>query len=127
MPNNSLVVDDFQFGQTTAQDNVFTGQMDALVGLAYPSMAEEGIVPFFDQIMNTEQIERNVFAFHFSHNPDEEASELTIGYYDEHRFVPDTLKWHDVAHPVFWALDLMDIRLGGVSLGICGPDSVLQK
>lgn len=77
--------------------------------------------------MDSGLIERNVFAFHFSHNPDEEDSELTIGYYDESRFVDGTLQWFDVTHPVFWALELADIRIGDESLGLCGPESILGK
>lgn len=77
--------------------------------------------------MNTGLIDRNVFAFHMSHNPDEEKSELTFGFYDEARFMPGTMFWHPVVNPVFFALDLIDIRLGGVSLNLCGPTSSLGK
>lgn len=47
-PSNSLKMPSFTFGLATEQDNIFTGKFDALIGLAYPSMAEDGVVPFFD-------------------------------------------------------------------------------
>jgi hypothetical protein len=40
----------FQFGYVTKQ-TVFTGGFDAIIGLAYPAMAEPGVEPFFDAMM----------------------------------------------------------------------------
>ena len=68
-----------------------------------------------------------MFAFFLTFNPQQEESELTLGYYDESRFVPDSLHWHDVTHSVFFALELVDVRLGNKSLNLCGPTSTLNK
>lgn len=81
-------------------------------------MVEPGQVPFFDAIMNAELIERNVFAFYMSMNPDLEDSEVTFGSYDRDRFYGE-ISWHPVINKLFWSLKLNDIRIGNKSLGLC--------
>lgn len=49
-PENQLKINMFQFGYVTKQ-TVFTGGFDAIIGLAYPAMAEPGVEPFFDAMM----------------------------------------------------------------------------
>jgi len=34
------------------EQHVFSGSFDAIIGLAYPKMAEKGIIPFFDTLIN---------------------------------------------------------------------------
>ena len=46
--SNQLVIEDFHFGLVESQDGIFDGQFDAIIGMAYPSMAQEGKIPFFD-------------------------------------------------------------------------------
>lgn len=123
---SNLEIKDFSFGSVLKQRNIFNS-FDALVGLAYPSMAHENHVPLFDQLMATKQLENNLFAFFLSFNPKQEESELTLGYYDEARYVPETLHWHDVTNPVFFAVELLDVRIGEKSLNLCGPSSVEGK
>lgn len=98
---------------------MFSGGFDAIVGFAYPAMAEKGIEPFFDAIMREKVLENNIFAFYLSMNPIEDDSELTFGFYDEKRFKVETLNWHPVVDKLFWSLKLDDIKVNGVSLNIC--------
>ena len=91
--------------------------------MAYPSMAQEGKVPFFDQLIEKELLDNNLFAFYLTYDPDLADSEITFGYYDDSRFEPGTLNWHPVINPVFFAIELVDLRLGDRSLNICGEGS----
>lgn len=116
-PDNRLVLNDFQFGMVT-QQSVFTGSFDAIVGMAYPSMAEKGFSPWFDSIMDEKILNDNLFSFFMSMNPVEEKSYMTLGYYDQ-EFYTGEMKWHKVIDKLFWSLSLEDIRLNGESLGIC--------
>ena len=76
-------------------------------------MAQPGEKPFFDQLMENELIEQNVFAFFLSFNPRSEDSEVTFGYYDESRYEPGTMTWHPVVNKNFFAIELLDIMVGG--------------
>lgn len=49
-PDNQIKINPFQFGYVTDQ-HVFTGSFDAIIGLAYPSMSEPGLLPFFDSMI----------------------------------------------------------------------------
>ena len=60
-------------------------------------------------------------------NPRSEQSEITFGFYDPARYVPETLNWHPVNNKVFWSLNLDDVRLGSESLGLCGPNGLKQN
>lgn len=97
---------------------MFSGSFDAIVGLAYPTMAEKGFTPFFDTMMNEGLVEQNMFAFYMSMNPLIDDSELTFGSYDTERFEGD-LKWHPVIDKLFWSLQLDDVRIGDKSVVDC--------
>jgi cathepsin D len=102
------------------QNNIFDkgGDFDAIVGMAYKPLASKGQVPFVDQLIDQKLIEKNLFAFYFSFSPKNEKSELTLGFYDKHRY-QGSLSWHKVTNPNFFVLDLIDVRLGDKSLGLC--------
>lgn len=105
-PSKCIKVPNFNFGKVYHQSNIFTGHFDALVGLAYPSMAQPGQTPFFDQLMKHHAVKHDLFAFFLSYNAKKEPSEITFGFYDPNRFVKNSLTWHKVTHPVFFAIKL---------------------
>lgn len=97
---------------------VFNDSFDALIGLAYPDFAEPGVTPIFDALMESDQLESNVFSWFLSQNPDED-SELLFGGWDEEKFTGE-IEWHDVlATDNFWVIQLDDIKVNGVSTGYC--------
>ena len=122
-PTNALVIQEFSFGYVT-EGSVFMGGFDAIIGLAYPAMAEAHNEPFFDAMMREQVLDRNLFAFYMSMNPDVDESELTFGYYDEDRF-DGVMKWHPVIDKLFWSLNLEDVLIDGVSLGLCDDKQCL--
>lgn len=105
-------------------ENVFSGSFDGIIGLAYPSMSEPGLTPFFDTIMREGVVDKNIFAFYMSMNPLDDDSELTFGSYDAERFT-GSLKWHPVINKLFWSMSLEDIRIGNQSIGVCKTETCL--
>ena len=107
------------------EDDVFHDTFQAIIGLAFPEFAEPGVVPLFDEMMEEQILGHNVFAFFMSMNPKDEDSEVMFGAWN-----PDHMDdsydgepiWHPVVHQRFWSIKLDDIRIGDVSLGLCGPD-----
>ena len=102
------------------EDSCFNDSFDAIVGMAYKEFAEPNVVPFFDSLMDSGIMGKNVFAFHMSMNPDHEESELMLGAWDDSRYSGD-LVWHPVEHKLFWSIALDDVQVNGRSLGLCGP------
>lgn len=120
----TLNVPDYMFGLVEEQ-SVFSGTFDAIVGMAYPTMAERGIKPFFDTLIDNGVLHddvgnpSNVFAFYMSTNQ-KDQSELTLGGWNPERIVKnEEITWHDVVDQLFWSLRLDDIKVGGKSLGLC--------
>ena len=108
------------FGMVT-KDTTFNEDFDAIIGMAYPEFAFPDTVPFFDGLMAAGIMNKNVFAFHMSMNPDDEDSEMMLGDWDETKFT-GSLNWYNVVNRRFWAITLDDVLIGGNSLGFCTPD-----
>mmetsp|Transcript_13067 Transcript_13067/g.9469 ORF Transcript_13067/g.9469 Transcript_13067/m.9469 type:complete len:80 (+) Transcript_13067:588-827(+) len=74
---------------------------DAIVGLAYPSMADMGL-PIFDMMIEQDVLEANIFSFYMAMNQ-KDSSELLFGGYDPDKFTGE-INWHDVVDKLFWSL-----------------------
>ena len=66
-------------------ETTFSSDYDGIIGLAYPSFAEENVQPFFDNLMQNELLKQNVFSFFLS-NHSGESSELMLGGWDETKY-----------------------------------------
>jgi len=112
-----------KFGNVEKQHTIFTGSnFEAIVGLAYPALAERGVTPVFDEMINQQLLKGNVFAFYLSSVADEKQygvkSDLTFGYYDKTKFDGD-VHWNDILFQYMFGVRLDDIKVGGKSMGIC--------
>ena len=114
---SSLSVPGWTFGVVQKAD-VFRSEFDAIIGMAYPSFAEPGVTPFFEQLRNTGKLDREMHSWFLSYDPDE-GSEITMGGWNDEKFHEDELIWHPVVNKLFWALKLDDILVNGVSTGYC--------
>lgn len=57
--------------------------------MAYPALAEKGVLPVFDEMMRQNLLKNNVFAFYLTSKQNELLglkSDLTLGYYDRAKF-----------------------------------------
>jgi len=54
--------------------------------MAYPALAEPGITPLFDNMMNQDLLQSNMFAFYLTSKKDGMESDITFGYYDTSKF-----------------------------------------
>lgn len=133
-PLNQIKLNDFVFGYTFTAD-VFDGEFEAIVGLAYPGLnkmegrndgsTNTGILPFFDQLMAKGVLERNVFSFYMSMNPFDtsiDQSEMVMGYIDDTRYT-GAINWNPVIVKEFWSIPLEEILYNGVSLNICSQNN----
>lgn len=65
-----IEVKDQTFGLVTKQ-TTFDSTFDAIIGLAYPGMAENAGIPLFDEMMRQELLTKNVFSFYLTQNDEE--------------------------------------------------------
>ena len=51
---------------------IFNGSnFEAIIGLAYPTLAEQDVTPVFDEMMKQHLLKSNVFAFYLTKMDDE--------------------------------------------------------
>lgn len=65
--------------------------------MAYPSFAEKGVTPLFEQLRKSGKLAQNVHSWYLSQNPDEE-SEIMIGGWNTDHFNEQELVWHPVVN-----------------------------
>jgi cathepsin D len=95
-------------------DSKFSG----VLGLGFSKLAADQTVPVFDNIVNSGNLDYNLFSFFYSLNPDED-SELMLGAINDKRYTGD-IHWIPLTEdPSYWSVEVQDIRLGDQSLGFC--------
>ena len=90
----------------------------AIVGLGYPSLAQAGALPMFDNLMAQHSLTDNLFAFYMVSSFEEHfglKSEMTLGYMDLQKFTGE-LKWHPVRYQYMYGMKLDDVKVNGKSL-----------
>jgi len=105
------------------QHTIFSGSnFEAIVGLAYPSLAEHNVTPIFDEMIHQNLLTSNVFAFYLTTIEDEMKfglkSDLTLGYFDKTKFT-GPIHWNDIRFRYMFGVKLDDIKVDGKSLNIC--------
>lgn len=91
--------------------------------MAYPELAEQGVLPVFDNMMNQHLLKDNLFAFYLTTEAQGVESDLTFGYYDRTKYTGEML-WYPVQFRYMYAIPLDDILINGRSLGVCGPNGI---
>lgn len=106
-----------KFGNVEKQHTIFTGtNFEAIVGMAYPALAEKGVTPVFDEMINQKLLQSNMFAFYLTSMQDENQShiksDLTFGYFDKTKFKGD-IHWNPVEFKYMFGVRLEDIKVNG--------------
>jgi len=89
--------------------------------MAYPALAEKGVKPVFDEMIDQKLLKDNIFAFYFTTKQAENLglqSDMTFGYYDKSKFKGEMV-WHPVQYKYMFGVRLDDVLFNGVSSGIC--------
>jgi hypothetical protein len=91
-----------------------TGDLEAVIGMGYPALAEENTVSLTDEMKTQKVLENALFAFYLSTpmmNPGKEP-ELTFGYYDTEKY-KGSLDWHPVVEQYMFLVKLDDVKING--------------
>ena len=89
--------------------------------MAYPELAEPGVTPVFDEMINQKLLVSNVFAFYLTTMQDDNAglkSDISFGYYDKTKYTGD-IHWSPIKLKYMFGVQLDDIKVGGKAMNIC--------
>lgn len=112
---------------TTAQFAMITNDIgffvsgdlfQAIVGMAFPSLAVGGLLPYFDQLVRTRGIS-NIFAMQFCSTD----GQLWLGGYDS-QYYTGNISWAPIVTPLYYSVTVTDIQFGTTSIGI--PQNILN-
>eukprot|EP00931_Biecheleriopsis_adriatica_P100897 TRINITY_DN76133_c0_g1_i1.p1 TRINITY_DN76133_c0_g1~~TRINITY_DN76133_c0_g1_i1.p1 ORF type:complete len:461 (+),score=96.22 TRINITY_DN76133_c0_g1_i1:95-1477(+) len=91
-----------------------TFEFEGILGLAFPSLSFGGITPFFESVIQKKLLKNNEFSFYFNVDSSQ-PSALLWGGVDKNLYEGDIVML-PVKTPHYWALELLDFRIGKHSL-----------
>ncbi|XP_003792373.1 cathepsin E [Otolemur garnettii] len=88
-------------------------QFDGIMGLSYPSLAEDGMTPVFDNMITQKLVDQPIFSIYMSSTNQKggKGSELIFGGYDHSHFT-GRLNWVPVSKQEYWQIKVDKIRVG---------------
>ncbi|NXR06353.1 CATE protein, partial [Semnornis frantzii] len=110
-----LTVRNQQFAESVTEPGkaFLDAEFDGILGLAYPSLAVDGVTPVFDNMMAQNLVELPMFSVYMSRNPQAPVGgELLFGGFDTSHFT-GTLNWVPVTQQGYWQIQLDNIQVGG--------------
>ncbi|XP_070998694.1 cathepsin E-A-like isoform X2 [Oncorhynchus clarkii lewisi] len=111
-----LTVKNQEFGESVYEPGfVFVmAKFDGVLGLGYPSLAEELGTPVFDSIMNQKSVDQPIFSFYLSKSkmPRDPGGELLIGGMDEALY-SGPINWNPVTLKSYWQIKMSSIQVQG--------------
>jgi len=90
------------------------GKFDGILGLAWPSISVDGVVPPIQNMISQKIISQGVFSFYLP-SQDGAQGELDIGGIDSSKYSGD-LFWQPLSDKSYWELTLDSMKMGGSSI-----------
>uniref|UniRef100_A0A8C8SBK3 cathepsin E n=1 Tax=Pelusios castaneus TaxID=367368 RepID=A0A8C8SBK3_9SAUR len=109
--SRGITVNSQQFAESVSEPgNTFLdAEFDGILGLAYPSLAVDGVTPVFDNMMAQNLVDLPIFSVYMNRW---EHDSLLFGGFDPSHF-SGTLNWVPVTKQGYWQIQLDNIQVGG--------------
>eukprot|EP00696_Hemimastix_kukwesjijk_P020168 gnl/Hemi2/9647_TR3354_c0_g1_i1.p1 gnl/Hemi2/9647_TR3354_c0_g1~~gnl/Hemi2/9647_TR3354_c0_g1_i1.p1 ORF type:complete len:438 (+),score=158.37 gnl/Hemi2/9647_TR3354_c0_g1_i1:52-1314(+) len=107
------------FGEMTNEygKQFLYGAFAGILGLAFPGIAGEHVVPVLDNILAQKLLPANQFSLYLSSTAGEDAAIVFGGADPKYQQGPFT--FHKIYAPTYWQVNLTRIEVGGVALAAC--------
>lgn len=90
-------------------------KFDGILGLGWPTISVDGIVPVMQQLDAAGELDQPVFAFYLN-SDDKVPGELTIGGIDTDRMSGSTINYVPVVSDTYWTVELGAMTVNGQSV-----------
>lgn len=109
-----MTVKNQDFGEATSEPGLAFafGRFDGILGLGYDTIAVNGVVPPFYNMVNQDLIDEPVFAFYLGDTNAGTESEVTFGGVDTNHYTGKLVKL-PLRRKAYWEVDLDAITFGG--------------
>ncbi|NXK69860.1 PEPE protein, partial [Sylvietta virens] len=107
------------FGLSTAEPGQFFVHVrfDGILGLAYPTLAADGVTPVFDNLVNQSLLQENLFSVYLSREA--AGSVVVFGGVDESYFT-GPIRWIPVSYQGYWQVSMDSIIVNSREVACAG-------
>ncbi|NXU44729.1 CATD protein, partial [Drymodes brunneopygia] len=118
-----LEIPDQTFGEAVKQPGTtfIAAKFDGILGMAYPRISVEGVMPVFDNIMKQGLVKKNEFSFYLNRDPSgDPGGEMILGGSDP-KYYKGKLTWYNVTRKAYWQIhmDSVDVANGANGASVC--------
>ncbi|XP_049637178.1 cathepsin D isoform X2 [Suncus etruscus] len=117
------------FGEATKQPGItfIAAKFDGILGMAYPKISVNNVVPVFDNLMQQKLVDKNIFSFYLNRDPNAPlGGELMLGGIDE-KYMKGELTYHNVTRQAYWQVHMEEINMGnGLTMCKGGCEAIVD-
>ncbi|XP_012863915.2 cathepsin D [Echinops telfairi] len=108
------------FGEATKQPGItfIAARFDGILGMAYPLISVNDVVPVFDNLMSQKLVEKNIFSFYLNRDPTAQpGGELMLGGMDS-KYFQGSMTYLNVTRKAYWQIHMDKLEVGS-ELTLC--------
>lgn len=127
--NSRIQVTGQLFGEATKQPGVtfIAARFDGILGMGYPRISVNNVVPVFDNLFAQKLVEKNIFSFYLNRDPTAQpGGELMLGGIDS-KYFKGSMTYHNVTRQAYWQVHMDQVDVGeGLTLCKGGCEAIVD-
>ncbi|XP_038051185.1 cathepsin D-like [Patiria miniata] len=109
------------FGAATHQPGItfIVAKFDGILGMGYPAISVDGVIPVFDTLMAQKSLDKNVFSFYLNRKEGAAVGgELILGSSDP-KYYTGQFSYVDVTKQGYWQFKMDKVQIVSKGLTVC--------
>uniref|UniRef100_A0A8C5NV17 Cathepsin D n=2 Tax=Jaculus jaculus TaxID=51337 RepID=A0A8C5NV17_JACJA len=125
----SIKVENQIFGEAIKQPGItfIAAKFDGILGMAYPRISVNNVLPVFDNLMQQKLVDKNVFSFYLNRDPSgQPGGELMLGGIDS-KYYKGELSYLNVTRMAYWQVHMERVDVAnGLTLCKGGCEAIVD-
>uniref|UniRef100_A0A8D2K8B8 Cathepsin D n=1 Tax=Theropithecus gelada TaxID=9565 RepID=A0A8D2K8B8_THEGE len=117
------------FGEAIKQPGItfIAAKFDGILGMAYPRISVNNVLPVFDNLMQQKLVDQNIFSFYLNRDPTAQpGGELMLGGTDS-KYYRGSLSYLNVTRKAYWQVHLDQVEVAsGLTLCKEGCEAIVD-